>query len=242
MLPPARWLPVRRRRAPPQLERPLDRVLRRLVGHDAQRGPDRRAVADLAQQVQVLAGGDLGAHGVQGRLAVAEHIGREAAGVVELVGPGQQHVPDEDRRTSAELLGRSRLTCRTELPGSEKAGELPVHGRPAAPGVAGVHDVVVHEGAGLQQFQGRRGGVDLRAVLAAGRPPAPVAERRAQPLAARQQALHRIQARQQVVADRRQVRALARQEQFEGAGHLGADPPEAGLTIRGWCACHACRE
>ena len=120
-----------------------------------------------------------------------------------------------------------RQPC-VRMPGREQA----VHRRLAAPGVAGVHDVVVHERARVQQLERRGRGVNLRAVLAARRAPAPVAERRAQPLAAGQQPGDRVHPRQHVRADVAERPPLAVEEVVQGPSHLGPDRGKAGLLTR----------
>ncbi len=133
------------------------------------------------------------------------------------------------------------MVGRSELAGGEAAGELPVHGLLAPPGVAGVHNIVVDKGAGLKQFQSRCSGEDLRAVAAASRPPAPVAERWPEALTAREEPLHGIEAGEQVVANTRERLPLLRQKVLKRVRHLGSDSPEVGLAARGRVGCHVCR-
>src|SRR5262249_58960277 len=73
-----------------------------------------------------------------------------------------------------------------------------------------------------------RRGHDRLAVLPARAAPAPVAERRPQPLARRQQLLQRLQPRQQLRARPQQRRALLFQESVQGAPHLVTDVTERG--------------
>ena len=80
--------------------------------------------------------------------------------------------------------------------GGVPAGERDVHGRPAAARGGGVHEVVVHERAGLDQLQrgdGAQHRVDLRTVRVAARaPPAPPGEGRPDALAAAQHELAQV--------------------------------------------------
>ena len=124
-------------------------------------------------------------------------------------------------------LGRPAPAAR-RVPGREP----PVHRRLAAAGVAGVHDVVVHERARVQQLERGRGGENLLAVGAARAAPAPVAERGAQPLPAGEQPGHRVQPRQQIRADLAEHGALAAQEAVQDAADLLADPREVCLARR----------
>ena len=96
--------------------------------------------------------------------------------------------------------------------------------RLAAAGRARVHHVVVHQSAGVQQLE--RGGSreDLAAVGAAACPPAPVAEPGPQPLAAGQQVIDRVDARQQVGADPAEVLALPSDELGQRGADLRPDP------------------
>ena len=99
----------------------------------------------------------------------------------QLVGPGQQQVTEQDR-------GRGAVLRRGAGPAGPPVRRLerPVRRGPAAAGVGGVHVVVVDQGAGVQQLE-RRAGPEQRGLLVGSRrrdgPEAPVAERRAEPLA-----------------------------------------------------------
>ena len=86
------------------------------------------------------------------------------------------------RRTARGRRASRRARC--------SASNAAVRRRPAAAGVGGVHVVVVHQRAGVQQLERRAGPhqrVLVRCVVrrARDRAEAPVAERRAEPLAAR---------------------------------------------------------
>ena len=100
--------------------------------------------------------------------------------------------PGTGRRAGSRRRCRTRPRSRATRRARCSAREPAVHGRRAAAGVRAVHDVVVDQRAGLQQLQ-RGGGAHHRvAVRAAGAAPAPVAERRPQPLAAGQQGAGRL--------------------------------------------------
>src|SRR6185437_13224057 len=86
----------------------------------------------------------------------------------------------------------------------------------------------VHQRAGVQELQRGRRGQDRLAVLPARAAPAPVAERRPQPLARRQQLLQRLQPRQQLRARPQQRRALLLQESSQGAPDLVTDVTKRG--------------
>jgi len=103
-------------------------------------------------------------------------------------------------------------------------GEAPVHGGLPAAGVARVHHVVVHEGAGVQQLKRGGGREDLAAIGTAACPPSPVAEPGPQPLAAGQQVIDRVHAREQVGADPPQVLALPSDERGQRGADLRPDP------------------
>ena len=101
--------------------------------------------------------------------------------------PHQQQVAEQDGPRAAE--GR-----RVAQPAGVDVQrlELPVRRRPAAAQVGGVHHVVVHQRADVQQVEaGRRGAAAAPGAAASGIPAAadvaPDAERRAQPLAAVEQ-------------------------------------------------------
>ena len=130
-------------------------------------------------------------------------VGGQVGGGDDVVGPHQREVAEQDRRRHAELFRGAVPVAAAVL-----VGEQPVHGRQPAAGGRGVDDVVVHQRAGVQQLERREqpqhdrldrviGGVGHRA-------PAPVGERRAQPLAA------------------------AQHELFEGGGQLGVVGADVG--------------
>lgn len=58
-----------------------------------------------------------------------------------------------------------------------------MNGRAAASGIATVHDVVVDEGARLNEFHRGRGADDGFAILTTSRSPTPVQEQRSKPFA-----------------------------------------------------------
>ena len=159
-----------------EVERPLDRVLAALVATDPL---GRRQVAhapDRAEDVEQLAGVELGAE------IVPDHPRLDRGAEHELVGVHEREVADEDRDAFAEppRLGRP--------PGGGVLGRVHgVRGRDAAAAGGVVHDVVVEQREGVHQLE-RRAGVDdaLVAGVASRTDEAPVAERRPQALATRQ--------------------------------------------------------
>ena len=112
--------------------------------------------------------------------------------------------------------------------------ELPVQRGLAPPGVAGVHEIVVDQRTGMQQFQGRRGSDDLRAVRPARTAPAPVAERGPQPLAPGQQARDRLGSGQQFSPGGEQHVVLLAEERLQCAVH-----PVTDLAQHRGARCHA---
>jgi hypothetical protein len=160
----------------------LDAVLAALVERHPQRAVERVLAGGLLHQVEVLPAHQLGEHAVVDGLCGGQRVGRQAAGAPHLAGPHEHQVAEEDGRTLPELGGRS-------VPAGVFVHRLeaPVRGRSTPAQVAGVHHVVVDQGAGLEQLQRCGGGANLRDVAAARASPAPVAERRAEPLAAGQQ-------------------------------------------------------
>ena len=114
--------------------------------------------SDLAADVEVLADGDLGRHGVEGAAGTVTAGGLEAV-AAELDGgeaahlpgcQGQQHVTQEEGAVAPEGL---RVPEPARVP--VQAGQAPVRGRHAPSGLGGVDDVVVHEGTGLVELEGR---------------------------------------------------------------------------------------
>lgn len=105
--------------------------------------------AGLQGYVEHLAGDHLGAH-LPPRLPGTGQGGRRHPRVSEhVIGPGERQVADEDRLVHPVVFRRPVPTVRAV------AGlEGPVHGRTATPGVGMVDDVVVHQGAGLDELQG----------------------------------------------------------------------------------------
>ena len=198
--------------------------LARLVLDHPQRALHGPVPGGLAQQVQVLPGDHFRPHQVEHGLAAAQRVGRQAAGVVHLIGPRQQEVAHEDGGTLPERLRRSPPA----LPGVA-GGEQAVQRGPAPAGVAAVHDVVVHQRAGVQQLQRGGRGQDLRAVWPARAAPAPVAERGPQPLARPRAAPPAPPARAAAPRPPRAARpAAARQELAQRTSHLVTDVTEGG--------------
>ena len=89
------------------MQRALDRVLGGLVAHHLQGPLDGAAAHGLLEEVEVLAGHQLGAHLVVDGLGAAHRLGREAAAEDDLVGPRQAQVAEQDGRPDAERLRRA---------------------------------------------------------------------------------------------------------------------------------------
>ena len=164
------------------VQRPLDGVLRRLVAQHRHRRVDVGRAARLRGDVEELAGDDLAAGQVEVAERVEHPLGGQAAGAQQLVGPAEQQVAEQDRGGGAVLL-RARGPAALAVQLLERA----VGGRPAAAYVGGVHVVVVHQRAGVQQLERGAGPQQRPARRPAGsatRVVAPPAERRPEPLAA----------------------------------------------------------
>ena len=167
---------ARDRRA--EVQRPLDGVGRGLVPVDLQRRPGGGVAGGLDEHVEVLPAEDLGAHRLPRGGGAGGGVGGQAGAAQHVVGPDQGEVAEQDRGGRAEAGGAAPPRGVGVPP-----GELDVHGRAAAAGRRGVHEVVVHERARLDQLEGAdraqdRG--DVGAVRVAARPaPAPPGERRA---------------------------------------------------------------
>ena len=112
----------------------------------------------------------------------ARCLGREAARRVDLVGPGEAEVAGEHGAREAEAVAVAG-PAPLGVAGRERA----VRGRPPAPGVGVVHDVVVDERGGLEQLHGAREAHEGLGVGAPRGAVAPVEEGRPQPLPAAQQ-------------------------------------------------------
>lgn len=110
---------------------------------------------------------------------------------------------------------------------SMKRGEVTVRGGQAASSIRSVHDVVVDEGTGLEELQAAGCLEDslIRRGFGRAAAPAPVTERRAEALSAREQSRERVSQWCEVVAERGQERSLI----DEHAIHNGLDP---GAEIR----------
>ena len=167
-----------------ELEGTLHGVAGALVAGDRQRAVRAGQPARGAQQVEVLAGGDLGAHGVPDGAGPGQRRRGDARAAEELVGPHEGEVADQDRGAGAE-----HLAVAVERLVGVPVGEPDVRGGPAPSRVGAVHDVVVDERADVHELQCRdglqHGGVVLGRLrgAGAGAAPAPVGEGRAQPLA-----------------------------------------------------------
>lgn len=154
------------------LQRPLHRVATRLQLGQPEAGVD---AARAGHQVEVLPGGHLGAQlPAQGPGPPGAPRGQL---VDEAVRPHQAQVAGQQRPRPAEGL---RVTREPLL--GVPVGQRPMQAGAPSPHVGAVHQVVVHEGAAVQQLQG---GARPHHVLVAGAsgvpvpdrsPPAPVAE------------------------------------------------------------------
>ena len=164
-----------------------------------------------SQQVEVLADVDLDPQ-------LGEHLvgGGRGAGQ-QLVGVDERQVADQDGDALAEAPGLAPPAV------EGVAGlELDVDRVGAPAGGRAVHDVVVHQGEGVQQLQGGAGVDDGGVVRApAGADVRPVAERRAEALAAGQdQVTEGGEGLGQVGVDRRPALELVGQQ----AGDARLDP------------------
>jgi hypothetical protein len=100
-------------------------------------------------------------------------------------------------------------------------GQRAVRGRHTSAGVAVVHDVVVDQGRRLEELHGGGDAHDGVAVGLAGRPVAPVEERRPQPLAAREKAGDHRQQVLRVGADLGEHPGLVGQQVVDTPLHAG---------------------
>ncbi len=157
------------------MEGPLDRVLAALVAGDALGLHEAPLALHGAEQVEVLADVELDAQ------LVPQIPHRFGGADQQLVGEDEGEVADEDRHALAEAARLARPRRPAVLVG--------VHGvrrRRAAPARRVVHHVVVEQGEGVHQLErGARPNGTFVVGVATGPDEAPVAERRAQPLAAR---------------------------------------------------------
>jgi hypothetical protein len=110
---------------------------------------DLKRTTRLLEQVEVLPRHEFGAHLVVDALGRGELLCRKAAGEELLVRPRQAQVTQQDRGPHAEGLGGAEPF----RPAVQHREAVMGRGHPAA-GVGAVHDVVVDERAGLQEFQG----------------------------------------------------------------------------------------
>ena len=116
-----------------------------------------------------------------------------SAGTTRSSGSPQRRSSSSDQlssRSPSRIAADGAVLLRVAAPAAPagaRRSNAAVRGRPAAPGVGGVHVVVVHQRAGVQQLE-RRAGPHERVLVrrrpARDRVEAPVAEGRAEPLAA----------------------------------------------------------
>ena len=158
-----------------EVQRPLDRVLRRLVQRDASRRRRVGARGRGRHEVERLSDAELDAELVED----VEHRHRRRT-ADQHVGVDEREVADEDRHALAEAARLAPPAC-VVVP----SREVPVHGVAVPAHVGTVHDVVVHERERVDELE-RRGGVDddRSPSVAAAADERAVAERGAQPLAA----------------------------------------------------------
>ncbi len=114
--------------------------------------------------------------------------------------------------------------------------ELPVCRGPAAAQVGGVHHVVVHQGADVQQLQAggrlQQTGPDLGFGLSRDGEIASHAERRSQTFATSQQFLGQLGDRGQAGTHRRQDLSLVAQERTDPLVHVGPERSRPGYHGR----------
>ena len=101
-------------------------------------------------------------------------------------------------------------------------GEAMVGRGHAAPGVRAVHDVVVDEGARLEELQGRGCAQGLLGVGTSGAAVPPPAEGGTQALAPAEQVADGLHQRVEIIADAVEDVALRRDEVVDGLLHPGA--------------------
>ena len=162
------------------MERPLDGVLRRLVAQHRHRGVDVGAAARLHRDVEELAGDDLGAAQVEDVERRRHRGDRQAAAAQQLVGPAQQQVAEQDGAGGAVLL-RVAAPARRRCSASNARW---VAGRPRRVSEASMKSswtsALACSSSSEAQARARASVVGRRGDGAV----APVAERRAEPLAA----------------------------------------------------------
>ena len=177
----------------------------------------RTGPGDLFEDVQVLAGHHFGAHQVEDQPCPAAGGGPVADFGEGFLAEGQAQVAGQDGGRVAEPFAVQRPAL-----GLVQFAEAAVDAGAAPAGVRAVDDVVVDQGRGLEQLQGRAGRDDLAgAGLAAGAAPAPVAHERPQPLSARDQVGDGAHQRIDVRGDRGHDGLAAGQEIGELAGDGG---------------------
>ncbi|CAB4727934.1 unannotated protein [freshwater metagenome] len=214
------------------MQRPLDGVLRGLVAQHRHRGVDVGATTRLHRHVEELSGDHLRAALVEDLEGRPDLLPRQTAAAQELVGPAEQQVAEQDGRGGAVLRGVAAPPVAPVL-----GGEAAVGGRAAAPGVAGIHQVVVDQGAGVQQLERGTGPDQGRHVRGCrvDREVAPVAERRPETLAAGHESAGLGEQPRRVGTQRLEPECLAVQEGLELGLHLVAEVrtvPARGLRRR----------
>ena len=124
-----------------------DRVGGRLVRDDRHGIGHILAAVGLHGDIKDLSGDDFGAHGAPCRAGALKSGGGQAGAVEHVICPGKREVAAEDGLRYAVVFGGP-------VPGILPVLGLegPVRGGVAAPGVGGVDDVIVDEGAGLDEL------------------------------------------------------------------------------------------
>ncbi len=198
------------------MERPLDRVLGRLVGADAPGSSFGGLAPGGVQHVEVLAHVDLEPELVPHLPGRAADAGQQPVGQDE----GQVAHQDGGPLTEAPALAPPPVGLVAGL-------ERHVDGGQAPPRAGAVHDVVVHEGEAVEQLEGGTGlDPDRVGGVAPGAGEAPVAEGRAEALAAAQdEAAESVEWRLEVGVEARPPGHLGVKDRLEPGidrlGHLG---------------------
>ncbi len=196
-----------------QLQRALDGVGRRLEPVDGHRVGQRPWAArrpGTHRHVEQLPGQHLGAHRPPRLLHPVQGPQLVRGRGEQVVRPGQREVTEQHRDGQAVLVGVPVVAGV-----GMRLGHRDVHARPAAPGLRAVDHIVVHQRAGLDQFEGGGDPDHRRAVgrigPAAAGPPAPPEKLRAQPFSVGDEVDQQVDRGGQPWVDGEQFRAPRRQ-------------------------------
>ena len=177
---------------------------------------------------------------MHGKTSTIEHDGRGVfAGLTEPFVASRYHslvVADHGLPAALEVTARSKEDGTIM---GLRHRELAVHGGHAPARVGDVHDVVVNEGSGLKELEGRRCPHDRVVVRTSGGTPPPVAERRPQALAAREQPGYGLHHRRALRTDLVHHLGLVRQVLVERLLHTGAQSCYVGWQRVGRHGCVA---